>query len=78
MKLVNEQQREIIFHTRCHINNKVCSMIIDSKSYANIPSTILVKKLNLNTVKYDKLYKFRWLMSFYIQVAANCYLFFFM
>jgi hypothetical protein len=24
-----EQQRENIFHTRCHVNNKVCSMIID-------------------------------------------------
>ena len=24
-----EQQRENIFHTRCHINNKVCSIIID-------------------------------------------------
>ena len=24
-----EQQRENIFRTRCHINNKVCSMIID-------------------------------------------------
>lgn len=24
-----EQQRENIFHTRCHINNKVRSMIID-------------------------------------------------
>jgi ABC-type oligopeptide transport system ATPase subunit len=24
-----EQQRENIFHTRCHINNNVCSMIID-------------------------------------------------
>ena len=24
-----EQQMENIFHTRCHINNKVCSMIID-------------------------------------------------
>ena len=23
------QQRENIFRTRCHINNKVCSMIID-------------------------------------------------
>ncbi len=27
-----EQQRENIFHTRCHINNKVCSMIIDGGS----------------------------------------------
>ena len=24
-----EQQRENIFHTRCHVNNKVCSMIIN-------------------------------------------------
>ena len=24
-----EQQRDNIFHTRYHINNKVCSMIID-------------------------------------------------
>ena len=28
-----EQQRENIFHTRCHINNKVCSMIIDVELY---------------------------------------------
>ena len=27
-----EQQRENIFHTRCLINDKVCSMIIDSGS----------------------------------------------
>ena len=24
-----EQQRKNIFHMRCHINNKVCSIIID-------------------------------------------------
>ena len=24
-----DQQRENIFHTRCYVNNKVCSMIID-------------------------------------------------
>ena len=26
-----DQERENIFHTRCHINNKVCSMIIDEE-----------------------------------------------
>ena len=36
-----EQQRENIFHTRCHINNKVCSMIIDEGSCTNVGSTIL-------------------------------------
>jgi len=41
-----DQQRENIFHTRCHIQNKVCSMIIDGGSYANVASDTLVKKLN--------------------------------
>jgi hypothetical protein len=58
MKLVKEQQRENIFHAIYHISNKVCSMIIDIKSCVNVSSTILVKKLNLNTVKHDKPYKF--------------------
>ncbi|KAL6346188.1 hypothetical protein AAG906_027932 [Vitis piasezkii] len=31
-----EQQRENIFHTRCHINNKECSMIIDGRSCTNL------------------------------------------
>jgi hypothetical protein len=49
-----EQQRENIFHTRCHINNKVCSMIIDGGSCTNVASTILVEKLNLPTLKHPK------------------------
>jgi hypothetical protein len=40
-----EQQRENIFHTRCHINNKVCSMIIDRGSCTNVASTTLVENL---------------------------------
>ena len=27
----DEMQRDNIFHTRCHIQNKVCSMIIDGE-----------------------------------------------
>ena len=34
-----EQQRENIFHTRCHVNNKVCS--------TNVASALLVEKLQL-------------------------------
>ena len=52
-----EQQRENIFHTRCHINNKVCSMIIDRGSCTNVASTILVEKLNLPTLKHLRPYK---------------------
>ena len=45
-----DRQRENIFHTRCHIQNRVCSMIIDEGSCANVASDTLVKKLNLNCV----------------------------
>ena len=38
-----EQQRETIFHTRCHVNNKVCSMIIDGWTCTNVDSTTLVE-----------------------------------
>ena len=52
-----EQQRENIFDTRCHINNKVCSMIIDGGSCTNVASTTLVEKLNLPTLKHPRPYK---------------------
>ncbi|KAJ9672490.1 hypothetical protein PVL29_025915 [Vitis rotundifolia] len=51
------QQRENIFHTRCHINNKVCSMIIDGGSCTNVVSITLVEKLNLPTLKHLRPYK---------------------
>ena len=47
-----EQQRETIFHTRCHVNNKVCSMIIDGGSCTNVASITLVEKLKLPTLKH--------------------------
>ena len=47
-----DQQRENILHTRCHIQNKVCSMIIDGGSCANVASDTLVKKLNLSCIKH--------------------------
>jgi hypothetical protein len=33
-----EQQRKNIFHTRCLIDDKVCSMIIDSDNCTNVAS----------------------------------------
>ena len=57
----DEVQREHIFHTRCHVNNKVCSMIIDSGSCTNVASTVLVEKLNLPLIKHPKPYKLQWL-----------------
>ena len=49
-------QRENIFHTRCHIQNKVCSMIINGGSCANVTSDTIVKKLNLSCIKHPRPY----------------------
>ena len=57
----DEVQRDNIFHTRCLINDEVCSMIIDGGSCTNVASTILVEKLNLTTLKHPKPYKLQWL-----------------
>ena len=56
-----EQQRKNIFHTRCLINDKVCSMIIDSGSCTNVVSVTLVRKLGLNTIKHERPYQLQWL-----------------
>jgi len=55
------QQRENIFHTRCYVQTKVCSLIIDSESCVNVCSTTLVRKLNLCTIKHAKPYRLQWL-----------------
>ncbi|KAL2467030.1 CCHC-type domain-containing protein [Abeliophyllum distichum] len=54
-------EKENIFHTRCYVDNKVCSMIIDGKSCTNVASTTLVEKLGLFMLKYPRPYKLSWL-----------------
>jgi hypothetical protein len=56
-----EQQRENMFHTRYHVKNKVCNIIIDEGSCTNVASTTLVEKLNLPTLKHSRPYKLQWL-----------------
>jgi hypothetical protein len=41
------EQRENIFHTRCLVNGKVCTMIIDAGSCTNVASVSMVEKPNL-------------------------------
>ena len=52
VKEEDEVQRENIFHSRCHVQNKVCSVIIDGGSCINVASTTLVEKLGLPTSKH--------------------------
>jgi hypothetical protein len=52
VKEEESNQRENMFHTRCFVNNKVCSVIIDGGSCTNVASTYLVEKLALTTLKH--------------------------
>ena len=49
-KPFDESQRENIFHTRCLIYDKLCSLIIDGGSCTNVASTRVVEKLGLPTI----------------------------
>ncbi|RDX85736.1 hypothetical protein CR513_33032, partial [Mucuna pruriens] len=57
----DETQRENIFHIRCLVQGKMCSMIIDGGSCTNVASTTLVANLNLQNSKHHKPYKLQWL-----------------
>jgi len=61
LKPFDESQRENIFHTRCLINEKLCSLIVDRGSCANVASTRVVDKLGLPTISHAKPYKLQWL-----------------
>lgn len=61
VKEEESNQRENLFHTRCFVNNKVCSVIIDGGSYTNVASTYLVEKLALTTLKHPQPYRLQWL-----------------
>ena len=57
----DEVQRENIFHTRCMISDKLCSMIIDRGSCTNVVNACLVDKLGLKTTKHPRPYRLQWL-----------------
>jgi len=54
-------QRETIFHTRCTVQGKLCSLIIDGGSCANVVSQSMVDKLKLVVTPHPKPYTIQWL-----------------
>jgi len=60
-KPFDESQRENVFHTRCLINDRLCSLIVDEESCVNMASTRVVDKLGLSTISHAKPYKLQWL-----------------
>ena len=57
----DEEQCEHIFHTRCHIKDKVCNLIIDSESCTNVAITLMAEKLGLSILKHPNPYRLQWL-----------------
>ncbi|XP_038974748.1 uncharacterized protein LOC108510824 [Phoenix dactylifera] len=57
----DEQQRENIFYTRCHVKERVCGLIIDGGSCVNVASKLMVDKLGLKTQKHPHPYRLQWL-----------------
>jgi len=49
---VKDEQRENIFHTRCSVQGKVCSLIIDGWRYANVVSLSMIEKLGFQTIAH--------------------------
>ncbi|KAG7583645.1 Integrase catalytic core [Arabidopsis suecica] len=60
-KTDEQEQRENLFHSRCIVNDKVCSLIIDGGSCTNVASEAMVEKLGLKVMKHPKPYKLQWL-----------------
>jgi len=50
------EQRETIFHTRCTVEGKVFSLIIDGGSYANVASQLMVNELKVPITPHPKPY----------------------
>jgi len=61
LKPFDESQRENIFHTTCLINDRLCSLMVDGESCANVASTRVVDKFGLSTISHAKPYKLQWL-----------------
>ncbi|KAF8048350.1 hypothetical protein N665_2555s0001 [Sinapis alba] len=56
-----EEQRENMFHTRCLVKDRLCSLIIDGGSFTNVASVSIVNKLGLETMKPPTPYNLQWL-----------------
>ncbi|XP_013628485.1 PREDICTED: uncharacterized protein LOC106334699 [Brassica oleracea var. oleracea] len=60
-KVKETEQRENLFHTRCLVQSKVCSLIIDGGSCTNAASETFVEKLGLSVHKHPRPYLLQWL-----------------
>ena len=69
----NTEQRKNIFHSRCTVHEKVCSIIIDGGSCANVVSVSMIEKLGLPTSIHPHPYDVQWLNRHKgLRVTSRC------
>jgi len=72
-KGAKDEQRENIFYTWCTTQGKICSLIIDGGSCANVVSLSMIEKLGLQTITHPHPYNIKWLnQSKGILVNSRC------
>ena len=72
-KNTKDEQRDNIFHTRCTVQGKVCSLIVDGGSCANVVSLTMIEKLGLQASAHPHPYNIQWLnQSKGLQVNSRC------
>ena len=59
-KTNEREQRENLFHSRCLVYEKNCSLIIDGGSCTNVASDSLFRKLGLVTKPLPRLFRLEW------------------
>ncbi|XP_074277047.1 uncharacterized protein LOC141600702 [Silene latifolia] len=76
-QLLEMDQRQQIFRSRCIIKGRVCYLIIDEGSCSNVASSTLIEKLSLSTQDHPNPYKLRWLNKrAEVRVDKQCLVFF--
>ena len=62
-KNLDTSQRANLFHTRCVIKGKMCSVIIDGGSCCNIVNQEIVERFSLPLIPHPNPYILQWLNS---------------
>ncbi|KAK9733218.1 hypothetical protein RND81_04G051900 [Saponaria officinalis] len=55
------EQRERLFHSRCKVNDRICTLIVDSGSCTNVIARDIITKLKILTKDHPKPYRLHWL-----------------
>jgi len=72
-RVAKDEQRENIFHSRRTVQGKVCSLIINGGSCANVVSLSMIEKLNLQSTAHPHPYNIQWLnQGKGLQVNSRC------